>query len=224
VKGIHDVGGMRGFGHVRVDADEPRFGADWERRVLGLNMATLVQDLYNVDENRFARERIRPATALTSTYWQLLLTAMETCLVEGGYVSAGEIEARVAELAADPGRRPPAPGPDVEGRVEARMAGGLSRQRTVERPPRFAVGDVVTTRRTVAEGHTRLPDYARGRLGVVERVHDPYVLPDANAHGGGERPEHVYLVRFTGEELWGEADGRPASVSMDLWESYLDPA
>jgi nitrile hydratase subunit beta len=224
MKGIHDVGGMRGFGPVRVDPDEPRFHADWERRVLGLNMATLVQDLYNVDENRFARERIPPAEALTSTYWELLLRAMETCLVERGIVSAAEIEARVAELAADPGRPTAAPGPEVEAAVLQRMAGGLSRQRTVGRTARFAPGDAVVTRRAVVDGHSRLPDYARGRRGVVERVHEAYVLPDANAHGGGERPEQLYLVRFTGAELWGAPPGGPGSVSMDLWESYLEPA
>jgi nitrile hydratase len=222
VKGIHDVGGMAGFGPVRVVPDEPRFAGDWEKRVLGLNMATLVQELYNVDENRWARERIPPAVALTSSYWQLLLMAMETCLHEHGIVTRDELSARVAELEADPGRVAEAPGPEVEAAVRQRMAGGLSRERAVDRAPRFAVGDPVVTQRALAPGHHRLPDYARGRRGVVAIVHPAYVTPDANAHGQGEQPEHLYHVTFTAAELWG-ATG-PGTVGLDLWERYLSPA
>ena len=102
------------------------------------------------------------------------------------------------------------------------MAGGLSRERAVDRAPRFAVGDEVVTRRTVVNGHSRLPDYARGRRGVVAQVHPAYVTPDTNAHGGGAQPEHLYHVRFTAAELWGSSG--PGAVGMDLWERYLSAA
>jgi hypothetical protein len=55
-------------------------------------------------------------------------------------------------------------------------------------------------------------------------VHGCHVFPDSNASGAGENPQWLYAVRFDGHELWG-ADGDPKlKVSVDAWESYLDPA
>jgi nitrile hydratase len=70
-------------------------------------------------------------------------------------------------------------------------------------------------------GHTRLPRYVRGRLGTIARRHGAHVFPDANAHGLGERPQHLYQVRFEAQELWGGSNN--SAVYIDLWESYLEP-
>ncbi len=72
--------------------------------------------------------------------------------------------------------------------------------------------------------HTRLPRYARGRIGVIEAVREAYVLPDTNAHGNGENPEWVYTVAFDARELWGRDADPAVAVSIDAWESYLEPA
>ena len=89
------------------------------------------------------------------------------------------------------------------------------------RPPTFALGARVRTHATKGAGHTRLPAYARGRVGTVVAQHGGWVLPDTNAHGLGECPEHLYTVEFAGEVLWG-ADADPHSaVCLDLFESYL---
>jgi len=96
--------------------------------------------------------------------------------------------------------------------------------RPVTQPARFTVGDRVLTRNLHPRGHTRLPRYARSKTGVVELVHGAHVLPDANAHGQGERPEWLYTVCFSGRELWGEQADPTVSVSIDAWESYLEPA
>jgi nitrile hydratase len=72
-------------------------------------------------------------------------------------------------------------------------------------------------------GHTRLPRYARGKVGVIDRVHGTFVYPDTNAHGGGEQPQPVYSVRFDAMELWGPPTPRKDSVRIDLWEDYLEP-
>ena len=69
--------------------------------------------------------------------------------------------------------------------------------------------------------HTRLPRYARGKLGTIERVHGVFVFPDTNAHGQGECPQWLYTVCFTGPELWGEGADPTLTVSIDAWESYL---
>ena len=89
---------------------------------------------------------------------------------------------------------------------------------------RFAVGQSVRARNMNPEGHTRLPRYARGKRGEVVRCHGIFVFPDTNAHFLGEQPQHVYSVRFTARELWGEDASPHDSVCLDMWESYLDHA
>ena len=97
------------------------------------------------------------------------------------------------------------------------------RKRSAE--PRFAAGNRVRARNHQPRGHTRLPAYARGRTGVVERVHpDAWVLPDTNAHFEGESPEPVYAVRFEAQEIWGDAAEPDTAVIVDLFESYLEVA
>jgi nitrile hydratase len=104
------------------------------------------------------------------------------------------------------------------------MARGGPCSRPTSAAPKFRAGDRVRTRNMHPQHHTRLPRYARGKTGVVEAVHDGYVLPDTNAHGKGENPERLYTVAFDGRELWG-TDADPAlTVSIDAWESYLEPA
>ena len=108
--------------------------------------------------------------------------------------------------------------------VPVTLARGAPTERPAEHPARFAKDQYVVTRNMHPSGHTRLPRYARGRRGVIERVNGVFVFPDANAHGRGERPQWLYTVRFAGTELWGD-DADPAlTVSIDAWESYLEPA
>ncbi len=89
---------------------------------------------------------------------------------------------------------------------------------------RFSPGSTVRTRRTDPPHHTRLPRYARAKRGVVEHLHGAHVFPDSSAHGQGEAPQWLYTVRFTGPELWGEEADPTLTVSIDAWESYLEPA
>ena len=90
-------------------------------------------------------------------------------------------------------------------------------------PQRFQVGDRVRARNMHPAGHTRLPRYVRGHAGTITHVHGVHVLPDANSTGRGEDPQWLYTVRFTARELWGEAADPTCSVSVDAWESYLEP-
>ena len=63
----------------------------------------------------------------------------------------------------------------------------------------------------------------RGHAGTITHVHGVHVLPDANSTGRGEDPQWLYTVRFTARELWGEAADPTCSISVDAWESYLEP-
>ena len=88
--------------------------------------------------------------------------------------------------------------------------------------PSFKVGQRVRARNINPTGHTRLPRYARGKAGVVVRDHGVYVFPDTNAHFQGEKRQHVYSVRFTARELWGDSASGRDSVHVDMWDDYLE--
>ena len=216
MNGVHDMGGMHGFGRVAVEPNEPVFHARWEGTVRALMSGTLNR-FYNLDEFRHAQERMPAARYLDASYYERWLAALETLLVEHGVVDAAELRSRASALQAEPDRA-----------VQSAAAG-----RPLQRPapyvpqpparcvPRFAVGDQVLTRNLHPRGHTRLPRYARGKHGVVRSVGGPFLLPDLNAHGQGERWEPVYAVQFKAADLWGSGDHL---VCVDLWESYLDEA
>jgi len=216
VNGVHDMGGLHGMGPVTPEADEPVFHAPWEGRVLALNRATAALGKWNIDASRHSIERIRPADYLRMSYYEKWLVGLVTRLEESGLVTPAELQS---------GR--PAPGvskatpPLTAGGVTATIAERGWFERPVNAPPRFAVGQTVRAKKINPTGHTRLPRYARGRLGVVTRYHGAHVLPDASAHGLGDRRQPLYQVRFEAGELWGaQAPGR-AAIHLDLWEEYL---
>ena len=107
--------------------------------------------------------------------------------------------------------------------VEATLRRGHSTRVAVEITARFEPGDVVRAKNINPRGHTRLPRYARGRIGVVARDHGVFVFPDSSAAGQGEQPQHLYSVRFAARELWGEDARSGESVLIDLFEDYLEP-
>jgi nitrile hydratase len=89
--------------------------------------------------------------------------------------------------------------------------------------PRFKVGDTVRALNINPEGHTRLPRYIRDKVGTVEQLHGVFVFADTRGRGLGDDPQHLYSVRFSATELWG-ADASPKdSLSITLWESYIEP-
>jgi nitrile hydratase subunit beta len=91
-------------------------------------------------------------------------------------------------------------------------------------PARFAAGDRVTVRNLNPFGHTRAPRYVRCKTGLIERDHGVFIFPDTHAHGQGKRPQHVYSVRFTARDLWGDEATSHDAVYVDLWDEYLTPA
>ena len=208
--GIHDLGGMHGFGSVAVERDEPVFHARWHRRVLGMVYQVVGFGWTSIDAFRHGIERMAPVAYLTAGYYGRWVSALETVLVDAGVLAAGEVDARLAGTPLSPATVGPSLRP-VDGFVRARPA-----------PPRFAAGTAVRARTVHPAGHTRLPRYVRGRRGVVHRVHPAFVFPDANAHGRGEDPQYLYTVRFSAAELWGADAERDAAVHVDLFEPYLE--
>jgi len=224
MNGVHDLGGMQGFGPVAREANEPVFHADWEGAVLAMNIAAMTQRLYNVDEFRHGVERMGAERYLATSYYEHWLASIETLLVEKGVVSRAELEARTAAVLADPDLPlPRRPDPALLARMREAIRTGAAATSEAQPRARFRPGDRVVTRNMHPPGHTRLPRYARGRRGVIERVHGVFTLPDSHAHGRGRQPQPLYGVAFASGELWGEAAGRRERVSLDLWEPYLEP-
>jgi nitrile hydratase len=215
--GIHDVGGMHGFGPI--DRDDPALES-WEATVIAVNNASMRGRLMNIDEFRHGIERMDPAHYLSSLYFEHWLDGITRVLVEKGHIDEDELRQRVELFEQDPETRFEAveDAPSFEGRVRF----GYERDATA--PARFAVGESVRMRTAHVRGHTRLPRYARGKPGVVHTVHGVHVFPDTNAHGRGEQPTWLYSVRFAAADLWAddaERDGQ--SIYLDAWEPYLLP-
>jgi nitrile hydratase len=211
--GVHDLGGMDGFGAVAHD--EGPFHVSWEKRVFGMGLVAVAAAGINTDAWRHLIERTDPARYLASTYWERWLDALERVFVEKGILTRAELEAR----SHDPAPPPRVEGPAFTDALRRVMSTGASTLRTGA-APQFVPGDAIVVRRRHPRGHTRCPRYVRGARGVVERCHGCHVLPDAHAHGQGERPEPLYSVRFAAADLWG--DGAEGRVYVDLWESYLE--
>lgn len=219
--GVHDLGGKPGYGKVEVEADEPVFHGRWEATVFAMMQAAAAAGaLGNSDRFRHAVERVHPGAYLAHGYYGRWLGAIENLLVEAGLVTQEEIRAKLRQA-----------GHDDEGLIAARPdmnpapMGEVGQPGTAIRPasspPKFQLGDRVRTLSAGKPGHTRLPAYARGKEGEIIASHDAWVLPDSNAQGEGENPEHLYTVRFTSEALWQSAG---FSVNLDLFESYLTEA
>jgi nitrile hydratase subunit beta len=218
MNGPHDLGGQMGFGPVSPEKDEPYFHAEWEKRALGLTLSCGAFGAWTIDESRHARENIPPAAYLSASYYEIWMRALEVLLDRHGFATAAEIDVGHKQTAgAVPKRVLKA---DMVANVLAR---GGACDRPVERAARFVVGEKVRTKNFNPQTHTRLPRYARAKYGVVEAVQGSFVFPDDNAHGKGENPQWVYTVVFDGREIWGEGADPSLTVSIDAWESYLEP-
>ncbi len=204
VDGVHDLGGMQGFGPVEMETDEPVFHADWERHAFRLTISAMLAGHLN-GRFRHAIERMDPAWYLASPYYEHWLTATATGLVEGGVITQEELDDRLGAPypVARPVRAPRLddPGPSVE-------------------VHRYGVGETVRVREWHPLGHTRAPRYVQGKPGVVVRLDGVFSVPDVEYHCDRQRMEPTYSVRFEAVDLWG-SPGDP--VHVDLWESYLEP-
>ena len=217
MNGPHDLGGAHGLGPVAPEKDEPYFHAEWEKRALGVTLSCGAFGAWTIDESRHARESLPPATYLSASYYEIWTRALETLLKRHGFVTQAELDGgHRLEQGTAPKRVLKA---DM---VAGVLAKGGPCDRPVDAAPRFAVGDRVKTKNFNPETHTRLPRYARAKLGRVEAVQGSFVFPDDNAHGRGENPQWVYTVVFDGPEIWGEGADPTLTVSIDAWESYLE--
>lgn len=224
---VHDMGG--GGLRARIplpESDYFAFREPWHARALAVTLAAGTLGAWNLDSSRHARERLSPADYLEMSYYERWLAALANLLVERGLLTSEELAEpdQIEQSKKFDSRclRPES--------VEKLLSSGAPTLRKRVRRPRFGVGDLVRTKdpaenRLAEGGHTRLPAYAQGRIGRIEKSHGAHVFPDANAHRLGENPEPLYSVQFSAEELWGSrASAAADDVMVDLWESYLTSA
>jgi nitrile hydratase len=218
MNGIHDMGGMDGFGKIEVEAKEPPFHHNWEGRVLAMQRAMGYAGAWHIDDSRHAQETLPPRVYLAASYYWRWAQGIQQNLLKRGLVTQEEIAAGHSLRPAKP--LPRKLTPEVVSAVMTR--GSYFRQQQC--PARFKPGDRVRTRNIHPVGHTRLPRYARGKLGTVELIHGCHAYPDAVASDRGDDPQWLYTVVFDGREIWG-ADADPTlKISIDAFEPYLEPA
>ena len=217
MNGVHDMGGMDGFGKVEAEPNEPMFHAAWEARVMAMVRAMGAAGAFNIDTSRFYREALPPHVYLGSSYYKKWLLGLENLLARGLVT--------VDEMAAGHALQPAKPLPRKLTADE--VTAGLARSsfsRQQQGPARFKPGDRVIARNIHPQGHTRLPRYVRGKPGVVELVHGCHAFPDSVASGRGDDPQWLYTVVFDSRTIWGEDADPTLRISIDAFEPYLEPA
>jgi nitrile hydratase len=219
MNGVHDMGGMQDMGAVQREKNEPVFHQRWEGRVWGMMWLGSAWGKWNLDAMRHAIERIPPADYLRMSYYEKWLAALVDLVTGRGLVTRAELES--GKPAA--GSAKATPPVKAEG-VPALIARGNPVKRDVAVAARFQVGQRVRGRNINPVTHTRLPRYARGKIGTVERDHGVFLFADSNAHFQGEKPQHLYSVRFAARELWGEQAPARDAVYVNLWDDHLEPA
>jgi nitrile hydratase subunit beta len=219
MNGVHEMGGMDGFGKVAAEPNEPVFHHDWEGRVMAMVRAMGAAGAFNIDTSRYYRESLPPDIYLACTYYQKWFLGLEDMLIDKGFISASDVAAGHSESAAKPLKRGKFTLNDLE-RVMVRGKFG----RDPSAPAKFKPGDRVRARNIHPATHTRLPRYVRGHVGVVERNLGCSVFPDSAAVEAGENPQWLYTVVFDGVELWGADSDPTLKVSIDAFEPYLEVA
>lgn len=219
---IHDMGGRFGDGAVTPEKEtDPVFEEDWHARALAVTLACGSLGQWNLDISRHARERLSPKDYTRFSYYEKWMAGLANLLVETEVVTADELKdgrgASVSEL------RDRKLSPDA---LPSVLAKGGPAERPSDVAPLFTKGDIVRTRAaenvTTSGGHTRLPNYAAQATGRIVLYHGTHILPDSNAHGGGEAAEPLYAVAFKASELWAHPEHPNDLVILDLWQSYLD--
>lgn len=221
MNGVHDMGGMHGFGAIVTDDDGP-FHHDWEVTFHALQRILGSHGLYTGDEHRHLREQLPPDEYLRAGYYEQRLLPIEWLLVEAGVLSEGAVDDRIegaGGIAGLESEMPEHTDPDLVEQVRTSIASN-SFFDCGSQDPAFGPGSTVVVKNRHPEGHTRCPRYAQGAEGVVVESHGSKRYPDESVDGDPVG-EPLYSVRFTAREVWGEAHSSTDTLVLQLWEPYL---
>ena len=217
MNGVHDMGGTHGMGPVQYEKDEPVFHSVWEGRVYAITRAIRAFRKWTLDADRYGIEIIPPADYLRMSYYERWLTRLEAQLVKFGLVTQDELN----NATATPGSSAATPALTMA-TASQWQSRGIPSSIDPQVRASVSVGQRGRARNINPTGHTRLPRYARGKAGVIVRDHGVYAFPDTSAHGLGDKRQHVYAVRFTARELWGDGASARDVIHLDLFDDYLE--
>jgi nitrile hydratase beta subunit len=217
MNGIHDMGGMHGMGPIRPEKNEPVFHARWEGRVLAMIRAIGATGRLR-GASRPSIESIPPVEYLRMSYYERFFAALIDRMIASDMVTRAEVN--TGKPATGSAKAVPALRPGEAALLPFRVAGDTK----AEVVPRFHVGQRVRARNMHPVSHTRLPRYARAKVGTIEQDHGVFNLPDTSVYSLGDKAQHVYSVRFAARELWGEEASPRDAVYIDMWDDYLEPA
>lgn len=217
MNGVHDVGGAHGYGPINPESNEPVFHAPWEGRVLAMNLAMAAWGKFVADNRRYVRELIPPAEQLAISYYEKWYRGLIMNMLNANMITEAEVDSGMPARGSEK-----ATPPLTAARVPGFWSNGAPKIRNVPSVPNFRVGQRVRAKNIHPLGHTRLPRYARGKIGMVTRDHGIFVFPDTNAEFKGEKPQHLYTVRFAARELWGDQAKPKDTVMIDMWDDYLE--
>lgn len=225
MNGIHDMGGMHGFGQVPHEGDEPVFHEPWEGRVMGIRRALAKHQIYEPYNFRFAVERLDPAVYLSSSYYERHLRATENAAISKGLITREEMDEKMEFFRQHPEAVPPRrEDPEESTHIQEITFMLQPLHRNTGTTPRFHVGDTVRARNINPAGHTRLPRYVRGKRGVVAKYYGVHDFPDMDLAGTKSPPQPIYSVQFDAAELWGTSAEENQVLFIDMWEEYIEPA
>jgi len=223
MNGVHDMGGMHGFGPIEIEENEPVFHELWEGRVAA--MRRTLPGVSSPYGGRFLIESIPPDLYLKSSYYERWLLSFEAALLKKGLITTEELNEKTRFYRENPDTEVPREGnPELAKNVVESLYTGTepSEHDGSGTVPRFGVGDSVKVRDINIRGHTRLPRYVRGRVGTVVTLYSAQDIQDHVPESQkGQQP--VYSVRFDGRELWGVTAESNQVLYIDMWESYLGP-
>jgi nitrile hydratase beta subunit len=218
MNGVHDMGGMHGMGPIEIEKNEPVFHAAWEGRVYAFHRAMAAWRKWNIDTGRHEIEQLPAADYLRMSYYEKWFERFVRLIIKTGVVTRAEVES--GKPAPGTTKLTPALTADRVPAIALNRSIPSSKDPAVK--PRFKVGQTVRAKNINPTGHTRLPRYARGKVGKIDRDHGVHNFPDTSAHGLGDKRQHVYSVKFTARELWGDQAPPRDSVYIDLWDDYLE--
>ena len=216
--GIHDLGGVEGFGPVRAKEQGAEFRdlKDWEKRMWGLSSCPIAPGI-TIDWFRHGIERMVPTDYLTFAYFNKWCANYLMFMLDNGTITIEDVKRGQVD---DPA--PPASAKSLADVLAEEAASDRSFERETTKAPAFAIGDTILTKARMTAGHTRLPRYARQAKGKVTGHHGAHLFPEKGAQGI-EKSQHLYTVAFPATELWGREANPRDDVMLDLWESYLVP-
>ena len=223
MNGIHDIGGMDGMGPVNPTKWEPNYHAEWEKVAYAFFPFSARAGMFGLDEFRCHLEKLHPLHYLTAFYYEHWVEATEQIGEKKGYWTQEELNKRTTYYLHYPkAPLPPKQDPELVNFAEWAVHNGFSTARELDTQPKFRIGDRVTVNANVPKSHTRKAGYVRGRTGEIILYHGAHVYPDTTGNGLPETSEHLYTIRFTNAELYGEDAAEPnGSVCTDAWEPYI---